>query len=95
MHPAGQQLIVDLRLEARERYANWNDELFQALVAGPGEMLWQRISHHGCADRVYEAYLLLLREAVASGYIRKAESHAAPENFLTLLLCRLVPEQRQ
>lgn len=93
MHPAGQQLLVELRREARERYASWNDDLFQALVAGPADALWQKISNQSRADRVYEAYLLLLREAVASGHIQQADSQAAAENFLALVLLRLVPGQ--
>lgn len=58
--------------DASARHAAWDAAVFNALADGPARALWARIRDEPLASRALAAYLSLLREAVASGYVRGA-----------------------
>jgi hypothetical protein len=58
--------------EGSARHARWDAGVFAALSEGPARALWARIRDEPLATETLVAYLGLLREAVANGYVRGA-----------------------
>src|SRR5688572_9791231 len=70
--------------DASDRHARWDAGTFAAVVRGPARDLWAGIKGQPFDDQTLAAYLGLLREAVAAGYVRgtawatRAPAAAAP-----------------
>jgi hypothetical protein len=74
--------------EAGARHAHFDAKLFAALCDGPARRLWAAVATDPTADAVLAAYLSLLREAVALGYVRAVHP---PSSFLGCCLLEAVP----
>jgi hypothetical protein len=68
--PAFASAVAAAARDASARHARWDAPTFAALVEGPARQLWQGIGGQPLAAQTLAAYLNLLREAVAVGYIR-------------------------
>jgi hypothetical protein len=92
MSDAFERVVDRVGCEAPRRHARWDANLFGALCAGPGRRLWQGLAGQPTAEPVLAAYLELVREAVATGYLRAAAGGTDASCFLALCLLRLLPE---
>lgn len=81
-------LFAEAARAGRRRYANWNDELFEQLCAGPATALATSLEGAAGTEEVVAAYLSIAREAIACHYVTGAN-----DTFFERCLVDLVPDQ--
>jgi hypothetical protein len=97
--PAFASAVAAAARDASTRHARWDAATFAALVEGPARTLWDRIHGQPLSAQAMAAYLNLLREAVAAGYVRghawagrdAADGPAAWRSCLEYCLVSAVP----
>lgn len=88
------QLAAQLAEQARLRFAKWDAELWDELVAGPASTLAKGLRQarqpEDEAQQLVESYLRLACEGIGLGYLFRESSDA--RSFLTLAFYHLLPE---
>ena len=98
--PAFASAVVAAARDASARHARWDAATFATLVEGPARQLWESIRSQPLGAQTLAAYLNLLREAVATGYVRghawagrpPTDHHSPPRSCLEHCLVTIVPD---
>lgn len=86
--------ITQLQDEGARRFCRWDPRVFDAVVAGPAQILAGRLGDQNDAAAVLAGYLHLVQQAVGEGLLTQAAAGPAGwSNFLERLLIEGVPAQ--
>lgn len=61
--------INRIQKQAQKQYAYWNNELFMKICKGSAQICWNNIQHQDNKEKVFAAYLNLIREGIGCAYI--------------------------
>jgi hypothetical protein len=75
--------LEQIRREGPRRFARWDADLFEAVVAGPGAVLAAALRGQADAGPALDAYLRLVQQAVGTGALHRAT--AGPGGWTSFL----------
>jgi hypothetical protein len=92
MGPGPRDTLAQIRAEGPRRFARWDADLFEAVVAGPAAALRKALAGQADLEPALAAYLRLAQQGIGSGSLRRARAEAgAWTSFLERCLVELVP----
>ncbi len=66
------QEINRVKKQGQEQYAHWNNELFMEICEGAAQICWNKIQHQHNKEKVFAAYMELIREGIGNAYITQS-----------------------